>query len=213
MSQPLFANRAEAGRALAARLSNLAGQPDVIVLGLPRGGVVVAAEVARELRAPLDALSVRKVGVPWQSELAVGAVATGGIRVINQEVARHARLSQADLERAMEREESEVARRDRMWRGTDQPLALAGRTVILVDDGLATGATARAAARVARQAGANRVILAVPVAPGDTLDDLRSEVDATVALATPEPFVAVGAWYEDFGQTTDDQVRALLAAS
>ncbi len=206
-----FRNRTEAGRALADRIlaTDLADE-DVVVLGLPRGGVPVAFEVARSLGAPLDVIVVRKLGVPFQPELAMGAIGEDGVRVLNDEVLAVARVSDEELAAVQAAERGELERRARRFRGARPRLDLAGRTALVVDDGVATGSTARAACRVARAHGASRVVLAVPVAPVDTPDRFADAVDDVVVVATPEPFFAVGQHYDDFSQTTDDEVVGLL---
>lgn len=205
-----FRNRVEAGRSLASRLQDYADRSDVIVLALPRGGVPVGYEVARALRAPLDVLLVRKLGVPGHEELAMGAIASGGVRVLNQDILRQLRLAPAQLERVVAQEERELQRRERLYRGSRPRLAVYGRTVILVDDGVATGATMRAAVRAMRTLQPRELIVAVPVGAYDTCDELRIEADRVECAAEPEPFYAVGVWYHDFSQTTDDEVRQLL---
>jgi len=208
---PLWADRTKAGVELALRLrDDLPHDGQTLVLGLPRGGVVVAAEVARLLDADLDALVVCKVGVPWHPELALGAVGGNGVRVRNEDVVRHTGLTEAQLEQAFSAAEGQAARREQILRGGRAPPAVAGRPAVIVDDGLATGATALAAAQVVRALSATVVVLAVPVAPADTDTRLGAVVDAFVALARPRRFGAVGTWYEDFGQVDDDDVRALL---
>lgn len=208
---PLWADRTEAGVELAARLrDHLPHDGQALVLGLPRGGVVVAAEVARLLDADLDALVVCKVGVPWHPELALGAVGGDGVRVRNDDVVRHTGLTEAQLEQAFTAAEAQVARREQILRGGRAPPQVAGRPAVIVDDGLATGATALAAAQVVRALSATVVVLAVPVAPADTDPRLGTAVDAFVTLARPRRFGAVGPWYEDFRQVEDDDVRALL---
>ncbi len=204
-----FRNRRDAGRMLAAKLDAYAGRDDVIVLGLPRGGVPVAYEVALHLGAPLDVLPVRKLGVPGRPELAFGAVALGGIRVLNPEVLATAGLDPAVLAQITEREQAELQRRERAYRGETPAVAVAGRTALLVDDGLATGATMRAAVRAARAAGAIPVV-AVPVAPRDVCGLLARCAEAVVCLLTPAQFGAVGQWYGDFNPTSDEEVRRLL---
>lgn len=204
-----FADRVEAGRRLAGRLAVLVGT-DAVVLALPRGGVPVGAEVARALDAPLDVAVVRKLGVPYQPELAMGAVGEEGSRVVNDEVVKVAGVDPATLAAVEERERQEVARRARRYRAGLPAVPLVGRTVVVVDDGLATGSTARAACQVARARGAARVVLAVPVAPPATVAQLAADVDQVVALEMPEGFVAVGQWYERFDQTSDEEVTALL---
>jgi len=205
-----FRDRAHAGRLLGERLRAYADRPDVIVLGLPRGGVPVAFEVAKRLRVPLDVFVVRKLGVPGHEELAMGAIASGGVRMLNEDVVAMARVSERDVETVTLREEHELARRERAYRGDRSSPDVAGRTVILVDDGLATGATMRAAAAGVRRLDAAAVVVAVPAAAADTCELLAHEADEVVCLPTPEPFHAVGLWYEDFSATTDDEVRALL---
>jgi putative phosphoribosyl transferase len=204
-----FRDRVDAGRQLAQRLLPLRG-PDVVVLGLPRGGVPVAAEVARALHAPFDVIVVRKLGVPVQPELAMGAIGEGGVRVINDDVVRLIRIDDAGIERVEEHERAELQRRARRFRGDRPPLPLMGRTAIVVDDGIATGSTAAAACRVARAHGAARIILAVPVASPDAVRALRQVADEVIALDAPEHINSVGQWYQDFSQTSDDDVVALL---
>jgi putative phosphoribosyl transferase len=207
-----FRDRREAGRRLAERLSGLrASSP--LVLGLPRGGVPVAYEVANALGAPLDVLVVRKLGVPFQPELGMGAVGEDGVRVLNPDVLRQAGVTQTQLAAVETRERAEVEERAVRLRRGRPAIPLQGRTVVIVDDGLATGGTARAAVEVARARGADRVILAVPVAPPDTVAALRRDADDVVAVETPEPFFAIGGWYADFSPTSDDEVVELLARS
>jgi len=208
---PLFADRRDAGRQLAGRLQYLASRPDLVVLALPRGGVPVGYEVAEALGAPLDVFVVRKLGVPGQEELAMGAIATGGVRVVNQDVVAALGLSKATLDRVAEAEHAELVRREVAYRGARPPLDVRGATVILVDDGLATGSTMRAAVAAIRQQQPARVVVAVPVAAPSTRDELAGEVDEIVCLATPEPFLAVGRFYDDFAQTSDGEVHDLLA--
>jgi erythromycin esterase-like protein/predicted phosphoribosyltransferase len=205
-----FRDRTHAGRLLAERLREYAGRDDVIVLGLPRGGVPVAYEIARALGAPLDVFVVRKLGVPGHEELALGAIATGGTRVLNRQVVESLEIPAELIEAVDAREMRELERRESTYRGERPPPELAGRTVILVDDGLATGSTMWAAVHAVRQEGAARVVVAVPVADPDVCAALRSEADEVVCLLTPKPLQAVGLWYEDFSQTTDDEVRELL---
>lgn len=205
-----FANRIEAGRRLAVELRHLKGG-EVVVLGLPRGGVPVAAEVAAALQAPLDVLIVRKLGVPFQRELAMGAVGEGGIRVLNREVIRLANISAEEISGVEQRERAELEREAKRFRG-DQPLvSLEGKTVVVVDDGIATGSTAKAACQVARAHGAARIVLATPVAPPGWEARFAGEVDEFVCVDTPEPFFGVGQFYEDFSPTSDDEVVACLA--
>jgi predicted phosphoribosyltransferase len=206
-----FRDRREAGRFLASRLAHYAGRPDVVVLALPRGGVPVAYEVARALNAPLDVFLVRKLGVPGHEELAMGAVATGGVRVLNERVVRALGMPAHVIDAVAQREQAELARRERAYRQGRPPPDVRGKTVILVDDGLATGATMRAAIRALRQIAPTRIVVAVPTASRDTCEALAAQVDEVVCATTPEPFYGVGAWYEDFSQTTDDEVRDMLA--
>jgi len=206
-----FANRDEAGRALGREvLRRIGKRPDAIVLGLPRGGVPVAHAVAQAIDAPLDVFIVRKLGVPGHEELAMGAIASGGVRVLNDDVLRQIPLPPAAIDAVAQREQRELERRERTYRGNRPPLDVAGRTVIVVDDGLATGSTMRAAVRALRKMGPRVVIVAVPVAARSTCDDLRNEADEVICLWTPEPFQAVGLWYDDFTQTTDEEVHELL---
>ncbi|MFJ5710764.1 phosphoribosyltransferase family protein [Streptomyces sp. NPDC093105] len=207
-----FADRVDAGRQLAARLGHLRGH-DVVVLGLPRGGVPVAAEVAEALDAPLDICLVRKLGVPSRPELAMGAIGEGGVRVVNEEIVRGGGVTARELEAVEEREREVLADRARTYRGSRRPVPLEGRTVVVVDDGLATGATALAACRAVRAAGAGRIVLAVPVAPHDWAARLGGEADETVAVHTPTGFAAVGQFYRRFDQTPDAEVVALLDRS
>jgi predicted phosphoribosyltransferase len=206
-----FADRTEAGRRLATELARYADRPDVIILALPRGGVPVGYEVARALRAPLDVFVVRKLGVPGHEELALGAVASGGVRVLNDQVVRALRIPPDVIEAVTASELRELERRERLYRGDRDAPDVRGRTVVLVDDGLATGATMQAAIAALRQRGPARIVVAVPTAARETCDQLRREVDNVICAITPEPFHAVGLWYEDFSPTTDEQVRELLA--
>jgi putative phosphoribosyl transferase len=206
-----FRDRAEAGRRLAQRLATHAGRPDVLVLALPRGGVPVAYEVARALEAPLDVFIVRKLGVPGHEELAMGAIASGGVCVLNDDVAAALRIPRPVFEATVARELRELQRRERSYRGDRPPPRVRGRTVILVDDGLATGSTMRAAVAALRRLAPARVIVAVPTAAPATCDLLQREADECICEITPDPFCAVGMWYEDFRQTTDEEVHDLLA--
>lgn len=206
-----FANRLDAGRRLADALTTYAGRRDVVVLGLPRGGVPVAAEVARALAAPLDVFLVRKLGVPGHEELAMGAIASGGVRVLNDDVLEGLRIPAAVVEDVTEAEAAELERREEAYRGGRPPLDVRGQVVIVVDDGLATGSTMRAAVAALRRLEPARIVVAVPTGASETCQMLRDEADEVVCLMTPDPFHAVGLWYGDFRPTTDDQVRALLA--
>jgi putative phosphoribosyl transferase len=206
----IFRDRREAGRVLASRLQRYAGGTDVVVLALPRGGVPVAFEVAQALGAPLDVFLVRKLGVPGHEEVALGAIASGGVRVLNDDLIRRLGISTEALEGLVAREEAELRRREEAYRGSRPPVPIAGRTVILVDDGLATGASMKAAVAALRREGPARIVVAVPVAAAEACDEFRQDVEDVVCAATPEPFRAVGAWYEDFSQTTDTEVRRLL---
>ncbi len=207
---PLFQNRSEAGRILAERLGPYVRDSNVLVLGLPRGGVPVAFQVACVLQAELDVFLVRKLGMPGEEELAIGALASGGVRVLNRELIDHLRVSEDVINRLTEREERELERREELYREGRPAIPVQGRTVVVVDDGLATGASMLAASRALRLQGAKKIIVAVPVAARQTCDQLRQEVDEIVCAETPHPFAAVGIWYEDFSQTTDDEVRELL---
>ncbi|MBK8813688.1 MAG: phosphoribosyltransferase [Acidobacteria bacterium] len=207
-----FENREEAGADLAERLSEFAGRTDAIVLGLPRGGVPVAFEVATRLRLPLDVFVVRKLGVPWQPELAFGAIATGGTRVLNDGIVRSCQISEEQIEAVTAFEREEIVRREADYRGLRPPPRLKGKAVILVDDGLATGATMRAAVQAVRAKHPARIVVGVPVGAAETCRELDEMSDVKcVCSATPEPFYGVGMWYRDFSQTTDDEVLDLLA--
>jgi putative phosphoribosyl transferase len=206
----LFRNRSEAGRWLADRLKAYAHRPDVIVLALPRGGVPVGFELSQALGVRLDVFLVRKLGLPGQEELAMGAIATGGVRVLNDDVVQALSVPSGVIDRVARQEEQELRRREEAYRGSQPPPDVRGKVAILVDDGLATGSTMRAAVRAVKQMQPARVVVAVPVAAASTRDDLAAEVDDIVCETPPEPFLAVGRWYEDFSQTTDDEVRDLL---
>jgi putative phosphoribosyl transferase len=206
-----FHDRAEAGRLLAEKLTAYANRQDIRVLALPRGGVPVAFEIAKALRAPLDVFLVRKLGVPGHEELAMGAIASGGIVVHNDEVIGNLDISSQEIDTVVAREQQELERRERLYRG-DRPFPdLHGRTVILVDDGLATGASMRAAVVALRQHHPAHTVIAVPIAAPDTCEALSTQVDEIICAMTPDPMYAVGLWYEHFDQTTDDEVRELLA--
>jgi putative phosphoribosyl transferase len=205
-----FRNRTEAGQLLAERLQSYANCPDVLVLSLPRGGVPVGFEVAKALNAPLDICIVRKLGVPGHKELAMGAISLGGTRIINHDVLDWLKISEAAVEAVTSMERRELERRDQLYRGNRPPPDIQNRTIILVDDGLATGSTMRAAIATIQQQAPEYLIVAIPVAPASVCQELRREVDEVVCLLTPKPFYAIGLWYEDFSQTSDAQVRELL---
>jgi putative phosphoribosyl transferase len=206
----MFRDRKEAGQLLGTRLGKYADRPDVVVLGLPRGGVPVAAEVAKALHAPLDVFLVRKLGLPGHEELAMGAIASGGIRVLNEELMRRLAIPDSVVETVAAEEGEELDRRQRAYRGTLRATGVRGKTVILVDDGLATGASMRAAVAALRRRRPGCIVVAVPVGAMETCSELQELADEVVCLETPEPFHAVGLWYDDFSQTTDDEVRASL---
>jgi len=211
MNQLIFADRVHAGQLLAGALRKYADRSDVIVLGLPRGGVPVAYEVAKRLHAPLDVMVVRKLGVPGWEELAMGAVASGGVRVINEEVVQGSNISAASIERAAAAELQELYRREITYRGHTGAPDVKDKTVILIDDGIATGSTIRAAVQALRQQGPARIVIGVPTAAADTCDKLAPMVDELITLIRPIYFHAVGQWYENFQQTTDAEVKQLLA--
>jgi putative phosphoribosyl transferase len=209
-SGPVFRDRREAGQKLAARLQSYRDRPDVVVLALPRGGVPVGFELARELNLPLDVFVVRKLGVPWQPELAMGAVASGGVRFLNRDVVRSLRVSEQEISEVTAREEQTLKEREQLFRDARPAPHIEGKTVILVDDGLATGASMRAAVAALRQRSPARIVVAVPVGSASTCQEMEKEADEVVCLVTPEPFWAVGQWYADFSPTTDQEVRELL---
>ncbi|MCG8350376.1 MAG: phosphoribosyltransferase [Chloroflexales bacterium] len=206
-----FHDRVEAGQLLAAKLNAYAKRPDVVVLGLPRGGVPVAFEVAQSLDAPLDVMLVRKLGLPGQEELAMGAIASGGVLVLNDDVVGALHLPQRLIDNIAEREQQELERRERAYRNNRPAPVLGGKTVILVDDGLATGTTIQAAVIAAQAQGADHIVVAVGTAALESCAALYPLVDEIVSVITPDPFYAVGLWFEDFSPTTDDEVRDLLA--
>ena len=205
-----FADRYEAGRRLAGELCDYVGRRDVLVVALPRGGVPVGFEVARALKAPLDVMQVRKLGVPGHEELAMGAIASGGVRIVSENVIEALRIPERVIATVAAAEAQELERRERIYREGRHFPDVRGRTVILVDDGLATGSTMRAAAAALRALGADRLVAAVPVAPKESCDTLRDVVDDVVCVSTPERFLAVGEWYQDFSQTSDEEVSELL---
>jgi putative phosphoribosyl transferase len=209
----IYRNRIEAGKRLAEHLQDYANRDDVLVLALPRGGVPVAYEVAAALHAPLDIFLVRKLGVPGQEELAMGAIATGGVRVLNEDVVRYLDIPGNVIDAVAANEERELERRERLYRDDRPPPDVRGRTVILIDDGLATGSTMRAAAAALRKKQPARIVVGVPVSAAETCDEFRMEVDEIICAAMPEPFQGVGLWYKDFSQTTDQEVRDLLKDS
>ncbi|WP_165070651.1 phosphoribosyltransferase [Paludisphaera rhizosphaerae] len=210
MSRQVFRDRREAGRVLAESLSKYAGRSDVLVLGLPRGGVPVAYEAAHALGAPLDVFLVRKLGVPGHEELAFGALASGGVRLLNRDVVEALRIQPQVVEAVTKMEATELGRRERQYRDDRPAPEVRDRTVILIDDGLATGASMRAAVAALKRMGPARVVVAVPVAARQTVDEMSHEVDEIVCARTPEPFQAVGLWYADFSQTSDAEVSELL---
>jgi putative phosphoribosyl transferase len=207
---PRFPNRRDAGRRLAAELGAYANRADVIVLALPRGGVPVGYEIATALNVPLDVFVVRKLGLPWHEELAMGALASGGVRILDMDLIRAARVSDEEIEGVTATEQAELERRERWYRGERPFPDVTGMTGILVDDGLATGSTMRAAVAALRQEGPSRCVVAVPVAAPETCEAFRGIADDVVCAVTPEPFRAVGLWYDDFSQTTDEEVHELL---
>ncbi|HEU5236419.1 MAG TPA: phosphoribosyltransferase [Pyrinomonadaceae bacterium] len=206
----IYRDRIDAGKKLASRLSEYANRDDVLVLALPRGGVPVGYEVAKTLRAPLDIFLVRKLGVPGHEELAMGAIATGGVRVLNDDVVGYLDIPADVIDAVAEMELGELERRERAYRGNRPEPDVRGKIVILIDDGLATGSTMRAAAKALRQQDPERIVVAVPVSASETCDEYRMGVDEIVCAQTPEPFLGVGMWYRDFSQTTDEEVREIL---
>ena len=206
----IYHDRSDAGRRLAARLAHHAGDPSLLVLGLPRGGVPVAAEVADALGAPLDVYVVRKLGLPGQRELAMGAIASGGVRVMNERVLVAAGVTPVEVEEVIREEQRELERRERALRGDRPAPEVEGRTIVFVDDGIATGSTMRAAIAALRARGAGKVVAAVPIAASETCAEFAEEVDEIVCAATPDPVRAISLWYEDFDQTTDAEVRELV---
>jgi putative phosphoribosyl transferase len=204
-----FKDREEAGRILANKLTKYADQKP-IVLGLPRGGVPVAFEVAKALKAPLDVYVVRKLGVPGHEELAMGAIASGDVRVLNKPVVEDLRISEEAIETETRKEQEELKRRELLYRGKRPPLDVSNRTVVLVDDGIATGSTIKAAIAALKKQKAGRIVVAVPVAPASTIDELKTEVDEVICVSTPEFFYAISLWYDEFPQTSDEEVRELL---
>jgi len=205
-----YQDRFDAGRNLAMRLSEYANRQDVVILALPRGGLPVAFEVAGALKAPLDVFLVRKLGLPGYEELAMGALASGDVRVINEDVVRQFKIPQHVMDAVAAEQQRELERREQMYRAGREPLNVAGKTVILIDDGLATGSTMRAAVQALRLSNAQKIVVAVPVGAAATCENLRSEADQVVCAEAPEDFTAVGRWYVDFTQTTDEEVCELL---
>ena len=206
----IYRDRSEAGKELATKLSTYKDRNDVLVLALPRGGVPVAFEVAQALNAPLDVFLVRKLGVPGHEELAMGAIATGGVRVLNDDVVDYLKIPDAVIDSVAAEESKELKRRELAYRGNRPEPDVKGKTVILIDDGLATGSTIRAAAQALRQQDPARIVVAVPVSAPETCDEYRIGVDEIICAATPDPFWGVGLWYDDFSQTTDEEVHDLL---
>lgn len=205
-----FRNRTEAGQLLARTLERYRDQPNVLVLALPRGGVPVASEVATALNAPLDVFIVRKLGVPGHEELAMGAIASGGVRALNRSVIQQLKIPQSAIDAVAIREGEELRRRERLYRGDRPSPNISGQTIILIDDGLATGSTMKAAVAALRRQDPAKIVVAVPIAPAETCDELQQEADEVICAVTPEPFYAVGQWYEDFEQTTDAEVTKLI---
>jgi predicted phosphoribosyltransferase len=206
----LFKDRRDAGRKLAQKLKDYPGRKDVIVLALPRGGVPVAYEAAKALNVPMDIFIVRKLGWPGHEEMAIGAIASGGVRVLNQDIVQYLNIPEALIDAVAQRELRELERREHAYRGDRPPLNVKDRTVIIVDDGLATGASMRAAIEGVRAHHPARMVIAVPTAAPETCESLKHEVDEVICATTPEPFYGVSRWYEDFSQTTDEEVRTLL---
>jgi putative phosphoribosyl transferase len=206
----VFQNRLDAGKKLAERLLEYKNKENVIILGLPRGGVPVAGKVAKSLKQRLEIFLVRKLGVPSQKELAMGAIATGGVRILNEDVLEYLQIPQEKIDEVFRREKQELARLEREYGTNIKELDLAGKTVILIDDGLATGSSMRAAAQALKALRPAQIIIAVPTAPKETCHALSQEVDKIVCLQTPEPFTAIGDWYQDFSQVTDDEVREIM---
>lgn len=206
----IFLDRKDAGGKLADRLRRYAGRRDLLILALPRGGVPVAYEVARKLNAPLDIFLVRKLGLPGHEELAMGAIAPGGVRIINDEVVNSLEIPWEVIDNVARQEEVELNRRMAVYRGSRSPIDARGKTVILIDDGLATGSSMRAAVTAVKKLGPRKIVVAVPTAAKETCRDFQGEVDELICLVTPEPFYGVGYWYQDFSQTTDDEVKELL---
>ena len=209
----IFRDRVDAGQKLAEKLTEYAGRDDVLILALPRGGVPVAFEVAQKLNAPLDVFLVRKLGVPGHEELAMGAIASGGVRVLNERTINYLNIPEEIIDRVVAKEQRELERREIEYRDALAPPVVRGKTVILVDDGLATGSTMRAAVIALKQMKPDKIVVAVPVASDESCREFRQAVDATICVITPEPFYGVGLWYEDFSQTTDEEVRELLKKS
>jgi putative phosphoribosyl transferase len=209
----VYRDRRHAGRVLAKALATWAGQADVLVLGLPRGGVPVAYEVAQRLHAPLHVFVVRKLGVPGHPEYAMGAIASGGVSLLDDEVVRTLRIPASAVAAVVQQEEDELARREALYRDGRAAPALRGRTLIVVDDGMATGSTMRAAVRALRACAPGTIVVAVPTGSASACETLRAEADAVVCPSTPHPYRAVGCWYDEFDQTSDDEVRSLLAAA
>lgn len=211
MDERTFSDRHEAGRLLAEALVTYPGRDDVVVLALPRGGVPVGFEVARALEAPLDVIVVRKLGTPGHEELAMGAIASGGVTMTNEDVLGKVYVDAEEFDRIVDRERGELRRREERFRGDLQPPEVGDKTVIVVDDGIATGSTMRAALEALRQIGPSQIVMAVPVASPDVCEDMRSLVEDLVCLQTPTPLFSVGTWYREFSQTTDDEVSELLS--
>ncbi len=210
MNNYLFKDRIDAGQRLADRLKQYSGMTNALVLALPRGGVPVAYQIAYNLKIPLDIFLVRKLGVPGQEELAMGAIASGGVQVLNNDIVDMLNISDQDIKTATEKEQGVLKNREQLYRGSRAPLVLTNNTVILVDDGIATGATMIVAIKAIRKLGCDKIIVAVPVCPTETINRIATMADEFICLATPEPFYAIGNWYYEFRQTTDDEVISLL---
>jgi len=208
-----FTDRAEAGRILGAKLAAYSGRGDVVVLGLPRGGVPVAFEVAQVLNVPLDVLVVRKLGTPWERELAMGAIASGEVQVLDLSTVKQLGVPSEAIRLVAAAERKELDRQERLYRGSRPPVSVTGKTVILVDDGIATGSCVLAAIAAVRRHGAERIVVAIPIAPATACSAIRMEADEVITVAEPEMFLAVSQWYENFGETSDDEVRTLLESS
>lgn len=209
----LFVDRTDAGKQLANALKSYSGQSDIIILALPRGGVPVAYPIAKALKSPLDVFLVRKLGVPRQEELAMGAIASNNVMILNDEIINQLGISQSQIDEVIKKEKSVLEERQNKYTGDRAPIEIENKTVILVDDGIATGSTIRAAIKAIKKLNCKKIVVAVPVAPPDTIEKIRDEVDEMICLKMPYPFFAIGGWYENFGQTSDEEVITLLQKS